>query len=327
MDYKQIPLNAQISPDDDRDYLVSKLIAQVSVFPTEFLIPYNHEVKNQGMVSSCVAHSLAYCKEIIEEKQSNKFKQFSVGYIYGNRSTTDYQKPGMYPREALSHLLDGNVLYEDFPYNLEMPEIMGKVYAQSSTLVLKAYPYRITAYCRLYSIDDIKNALMQIGAVTVSYPIYNSFYNTGSNGIVPIPSGSIHGNHMMTIIGWIVIDNVEYWVILNSWGSNWGKNGQCFIKTSVGFNEAWSVTDTIIPHPEPEPIKQTYWRVQVGAFSEEWRADNFKKELENKGLKTYKIKINNLFKIQLNAFIEKPRAELFKQKIIDMGYKAFLVNY
>lgn len=249
-DYKKIPLNANISPKDERDYLISRLISPTDVFPQEFELYYNHPIKNQEDVGSCVAHSLAYCKEIIEEKQKNEYNKFSVGYVYGNRKEDDYQGEGMYPRQALNCLIDyGNVFYNLFPYNEVYPLVNRRINNDAEFLHLNASPYKITAYCRLYSIVDIKNAIMNLGPVTISYPIHEGFFNTGVDGIVPSPieEEQYYGNHMMTIIGWKVFDNVERWIVLNSWGKEWGHEGKCYIATDVSFTEAWSITDSIIP--------------------------------------------------------------------------------
>lgn len=331
MDYINIPLGAKLSPEDNRDYLVSKLIAQVNVFPKEFIISYNHPIKNQGNINSCVAHSLAYCREITEEQQNKNYNQFSVGFIYGNRRDEDYQGKGMFPREALKSIQDfGDVLYNDFPYNEEYPAIKLKINYKKDSLIKKAEPYKISSYCRLYTIDEIKNALMQIGAVTVSYPIYKSFYNTNYYGIVPIPNTSKEqwmGHHMMTIIGWKIINNNEYWIVLNSWGSNWADKGKCYIRHDVEFNEAWSISDNILPHPEVEPEKQKYWRVQVGAFKNKENSERLALELKNKGFSVYITMIEGLFKCQLGAFVQKLNAENLRQRVISMGYNAFLVNY
>jgi len=47
---------------------------------------------------------------------------------------------------------------------------------------------------------------------------------------------------MMTIVGWTK-DN--YWIVLNSWGENYGKRGFCYIPFSYPMNEAWCIVDEI----------------------------------------------------------------------------------
>mgnify|MGYP003317644493 CR=1 FL=1 len=49
----------------------------------------------------------------------------SVGYIYGNRRTSDYEGEGMIMRDALEAVRQyGDVAHEEFPYNEEVPKMI-----------------------------------------------------------------------------------------------------------------------------------------------------------------------------------------------------------
>ena len=43
------------------------------------------------------------------------------------------------------------------------------------------------------------------------------------------------GRHAVRILGWGVEKNVPYWLVANSWNSDWGDNG--FFKILRGSNE------------------------------------------------------------------------------------------
>lgn len=260
------------SPQDDRDYKVTRLVPMAESFPLEFVTIYPGQVKDQGQVGSCMAHSIAETRETIEALQSKVYNQFSVGFVYGNREVPAGQETeGMIPRDALKQLMAcGDVYNVDFPYNEEYPSVHARLGLVKTDLLAKAYPHRITAYCRLWTLNDIKTALMKLGPVIIGIPVYDSFYTTGADGIVPIPKvrkEAIAGYHAITVFGWRKDNSL---IVLNHWGSEWGNKGWCylpadFIKLS-GF-EAWSITDTLLPIQEsPQVVPRQDYYVMVGPF-------------------------------------------------------------
>lgn len=59
--------------------------------------------------------------------------------------------------------------------------------------------------------------------------------NIFSTGIYQHLFGDILGGHAVKIIGWGEENNVPYWLVANSWNSDWGENGYFRIKR--GNNE------------------------------------------------------------------------------------------
>lgn len=329
MDYRSIPLRAIPSPEDKRDYTIARLVATVNVFPDEFEIPYNHEIKNQGTVGSCVAHSLAYCREIIEEKQLNQYNKFSVGFVYANRSASDIQTSGMIPREALQHLLNEGICdYDKFPYNEEYPGILTKFNPIKTDLLVNAAPHRISAYARLYSDDDIRNALMQLGPATACIKIAPSFYRiTKQNPVMPYyeQNEPLLGYHEITLVGWANRFGKPCYKALNSWDTEWGEDGYFYIPFDLSMVETWSITDNIVPHPDP--LNPKYWRVQVGAYKVKENALKRQAELTAKGFKTYLVQVNGLYKVQCGAFVNRDNANRLAQQLKDAGFSVYTVQY
>ncbi|CAE7032930.1 cpr-6 [Symbiodinium natans] len=74
--------------------------------------------------------------------------------------------------------------------------------------------------------DQIQQEIMHHGSVSCQVQATCSMVNY--TGGVYVPSGRVCGGHVMRIIGWGVEEDVGYWWVANSWGSQWGLNG--FIK-------------------------------------------------------------------------------------------------
>jgi len=68
----------------------------------------------------------------------------------------------------------------------------------------------------------------------VAFTVYADFpaYKTGVYHHV---SGSQLGGHAVKLIGWGVENNVPYWLIVNSWNTDWGNQG--LFKIKRGNNE------------------------------------------------------------------------------------------
>ena len=149
------------SDPDIRDYRIATATVKEtkSKFPSEFELEMP-AVKNQGIVGSCVAHSLATVIEYYNAKQHNEDAEMSVGYIYGNRKENDYQGVGMITRNAIANVcVEGDVPKLMFPLNEEVPGIIKKVKAAKNNLEESAAPFRFTSYVKVQTADEIKRGL------------------------------------------------------------------------------------------------------------------------------------------------------------------------
>jgi len=209
-DFKKYPLGVVPSPKDTRDYKVSYFYEALNNFPEEYIIPNDvKKVYDQGAVGSCVAFSLKYIKECQEFKERSEVLEFSPGFIYLNRHKRpdgsgyehEGQNEGMLPKDALKSLqLDGVCEYKYFPYNVPYSE--ASKYPIPQEAFANAIPQKIKYYYAVSTVNEIKTALMNSGAVLYCIPVYESFYNVNKDGIVPMPYGQLYGYHAMVIIGW-----------------------------------------------------------------------------------------------------------------------------
>lgn len=213
------------SPFDARDY---KLVASgIEEFPETFKLPVV-TVKNQGGISSCVAHAASSVVEYHYKRQHNKKLVFSTEFIYGLRDFGYYVGEGMYIRNALSTLRRyGDVPLSDLKGNNDYLTAMENVNSQSYELLDKAYPHRISYYFRIYSENAIKSALMNHG-----YVLAGMKWHKGAKLIdgVYTPTDEVSGGHAIVIYGW----NKKGWLCQNSWGC-YDKNTE--VLTKDGFKK------------------------------------------------------------------------------------------
>lgn len=220
---------------DKRDYryFIPK-ISKTSIFPATYEINIT-DIKDQGIVNSCVAHTLA---SFLEESYKEENKKFSTGFIYGYRPFGYSQEQGMYPRQAIKTLKNiGNVEYKDFEYNKEMSEIKELVDKNIETLKALAEEYKIESYARIYSETEIKNCLLQDTPVPISIPVYGDI-ELDKNNIIQITNKQITGYHMILVFGW----NELGYLIQNSWGKDWGNNGTAILPYEYEIDSAWALS-------------------------------------------------------------------------------------
>jgi len=85
-----------------------------------------------------------------------------------------------------------------------------------------------------YSISSDPNAIateiMTNGPVEVAFTVYEDFL-TYTSGVYQYQSGQELGGHAVKMLGWGVWTDgtTPYWIIANSWNSDWGNNGYFLI--------------------------------------------------------------------------------------------------
>jgi len=90
-------------------------------------------------------------------------------------------------------------------------------------------------------IDQIQAEIQANGPVEGAFSVYEDFVNYKS-GVYQHVTGGVLGGHAIRILGWGVENNTPYWLVANSWNSDWGDNGyfkilrgkdECGIESSI----------------------------------------------------------------------------------------------
>ncbi|KAJ4459298.1 putative Cathepsin B [Paratrimastix pyriformis] len=78
------------------------------------------------------------------------------------------------------------------------------------------------------NVEAIQTEIMTHGPVEAAFTVYEDFANYKS-GVYHHVSGSAAGGHAIKIIGWGVDGTTPYWMVANSWNTDWGMNGLFYI--------------------------------------------------------------------------------------------------
>ncbi len=128
----------------------------------------------------------------------------------------------------------------------------------------------VTTKIRLSSGTEVKNAIMNHGAVASNMYYSDSYFDWGTSTYY-YPSSSPGQNHGITIIGWDDYKSVPgapvsgAWLIKNSWGTGWGSNNGYFW---ISYANTDMITDPSIA--EPVVFTNT---VDVGTYDKIYQHD------------------------------------------------------
>ena len=229
---------------DVRDYKLN--IADDSV-PRQFEYPVLG-IKNQKDTPRCTVFASSELVEYCYYRINNQYIKFSTDFIYAHK---DDDTPGMKIRDALKVLQ----IYGDVPDvmlsgNHDSTYARDKVEANKEYLYPLAESHRISAYFKLVSIEDVKYAICSCA------PVIAGMHWCGGTivdryGQLSYDVTAGYTNHAVLIIGY----NSIGFVVQNSWGKAWGKDGTFLIPYQDYYElvfEAYGVTNNmeIIKYPK-----------------------------------------------------------------------------
>ncbi len=82
----------------------------------------------------------------------------------------------------------------------------------------------------------IKTEILMNGPVAIGFIVYSDFMGYKSGDIYDHSDGTAkeEGGHAVEVVGWGNKNGVKYWIIRNSWGTEWGDQGYFLMKINCG---------------------------------------------------------------------------------------------
>ncbi len=249
------------SPGDPRDYIY-RAIVKAEKLPVKFSRRGEYgPIRDQGRYGSCVGFASAAVKDNQESRNYSETIVTSPLFIYATCKKMDGipNTEGTYPRVAMKVLEKyGVCLEEKFPYSKmrwpKIPQIPEEAKKE-------AEEFRIGAYSRVQTIDEVKQAVVREGPVLGAVLVCDNFQSPDTGGFIEMPKGKVLGGHAICVIGYD--DNLKhkkhtgFFEVRNSWGKSWGDKGYCWIpydffesRADTGMPywfESWSSVDIILP--------------------------------------------------------------------------------
>ena len=244
---------------DPRDYVFGVSAAAI---PEEYLPEVKAAVHDQGQINNCATHALSAS---LENSLGGKI---GFGWYYGNRRYSDHKGQGTIERDLLKAAQkDGGLSWEKYPYEEEMPAAMERFEKLAKKLLPDSRKLVIGNYWALRSFDEVRRALYEGKFVQLGLQLFAGIKKvTAESPVLAEPSLSGTqveewlGGHMVWATGYCVKNGVRCIRCRNSWGEDWGENGDFYVPEGY-FTWAGRMG---FPMPLAEP-----WAFELGAHEEQ----------------------------------------------------------
>jgi C1A family cysteine protease len=252
---------------DQRDFTYTTPQAVFATLPTAAdLRKKCPPIYDQECLGSCTANAIAGAIEF-EQLRQNKKQAFMPSrlFIYYNERAmegTVSSDSGAQIRDGIKSVVNLGVCPEtEWPYTLGTCKMIGEDPTTGDDIYdtgpkFKQKPpkacYTDATKFQVLQYQSVMNVLPQIkGCLAEGFPfvfgftVYESFYNIGKNGIMPLPAHNEQkvGGHAVMAVGYN--ESKQVFIIRNSWGTSWGDKGYFYMPyafiTSNNCNDFWTI--------------------------------------------------------------------------------------
>ncbi|KAL5096869.1 hypothetical protein RYX36_001196 [Vicia faba] len=197
-----------------------------------------------------------------------------------NQEVLDCEPYGNCSRGSVAKALDwvignkGIALQEDYPYFEEKSVCTSGQIQNSPTSRIKSYKL-------------VKRSEKELQCAVAKQPLHVGFYGRTKEfqhykgGVYrgqECPLDLLNVTHGLVIVGYDSVDSDEYWIVKNSWGTIWGKDGYMFVKRVYRGQECpldlLNVTHSMVIVGYDSIDNDEYWIVK-NSWSTIWEKDGY----------------------------------------------------
>lgn len=117
--------------------------------------------------------------------------------------------------------------------------------------------YGRNAYAVEADVQAIQNELYTNGPLEIAFEVYEDFLNY-DGGIYFHQGGKLGGGHAVKLIGWGEEGGIPYWIVANSWNTDWGEDG--FFRIVRGKDECGIESGVVGGLPDLQRTHNQYKR-------------------------------------------------------------------
>jgi hypothetical protein len=198
---------------------------------------YCTPVGDQGQTGRCSAfawtHAAEMSRNILNEESprlSPNFTMLEFQRMQGDARDFEYAYEG--GDGTVSGPDPGQVLAENGTCRQELwPDDRPSPTVREEQLETDAQRYRLEAAPLPIAMDDVRKVLSAGCPVHVSMNTGAAFSGVGRDGVFNAAEAASgrHGRHAMLIVGYVG----NFFTLKNSWGTDWGDQGYCYVPTNV----------------------------------------------------------------------------------------------
>jgi C1A family cysteine protease len=206
-------------------------------------------VEDQARAGSCVGNSVVGALELLMIRDGIPFQDLSRLFVYYNSRLMHGEQEsdhGTYIRLAIGTLSAiGTCTEAKWPYDLNNLFLRPTWGSYREAYAFKCGSYYSITGNGLGRIEQIKDALKTGNPVVFGMTVCNDFVGY-TGGVMPMPKKTRinTGGHAMMICGYD--DNLQCYIVRNSWGQNWGISGYALIPydylDASDANDCWCIT-------------------------------------------------------------------------------------